>query len=250
MKINSLILAGDGLNCEKETNIICSEVGFNSKIIHINDLLSSNGKDLENTELLVIPGGFSFGDELGSGKILSLKLKHGMTDAIDKYISKNKSILGICNGFQTLVQLGLFDDTFQTKCMLAHNENGRFMNKWVEMYVTGKSIFTRTFIQNKINQITLPVRHGEGRLLFADEQKAKLSFKDGTSVLQYTENVNGAFLNTAAIATRSGLIMGMMPHPEAFWCHELHPEKNPKKYPLGTIFFESAYEYFKNGGEL
>lgn len=250
MKINALILAGDGLNCEKETSSICSEVGFQSKIIHINDLLSSKGKELENTQLLVIPGGFSFGDELGSGKILSLKLKYGLGTSLEKYIERHMSILGICNGFQTLVQLGVFNETFNTELFLAQNKNGRFINKWVEMKLTGKSIFTKSFEQKGVNKITLPIRHGEGRLLFQDNQKAKSTFEQGTCVLKYLEDVNGSFEQTAAISTKSGLIMGMMPHPEAFWCDELHPEQNREKLPLGSEFFSNAYQYFKSGGQL
>ncbi len=238
MSIKALVLAGDGLNCQNETNLACTTAGFAAQTVHVNDLLADPSRYFSNLKLFVIPGGFSFGDELGSGKILALKLKHGLGDLLDKYLKDGGAMLGICNGFQALARLGIFNEAFGGEVVLAHNRDGHFLNRWVGMSITGKSIFT-----DKIEaaRLELPIRHGEGRLVFADESKARLAFERGAGVLRYEEDINGAFECTAGISAFEGRVLGLMPHPEAFWCEELHPSGNMKRVPLGTKFFESAF---------
>ncbi len=241
-KLNALVFAGDGLNCEIETQNALVSAGFKSKIEHINDLLKSKSNPLEGISLIVIPGGFSFGDELGSGKILSIKIKHGFGNKLNNYLNNKGALFGICNGFQVMTQLGVFKNEFGTEVALAHNQQGHFLDRWVRLQIIGKSIFTDKLLKNGYREIELPIRHGEGRLQFLNETKATQAMESGACVLRYEEDVNGSWNKVAAITAYQGRVFGMMPHPEAFWCNELHPEKNIKNLPLGTMFFESAYE--------
>src|SRR5579883_1952439 len=124
--MKAIVLAGDGINCEKETKAALDEAGFRAEILHVNDFLANKGEVLEEAKLFVVPGGFSFGDELGSGKILALKLKHGLGDRLTRYIDRGGAVLGICNGFQVLVRLGVFGQGV----VLTQNEQGHFQNRW------------------------------------------------------------------------------------------------------------------------
>lgn len=232
--VNALVLAGDGINCEIETAAATREAGFVTKTIHVNDLLSEAGKSLGATSLLVIPGGFSFGDELGSGKILSLKLKHGLGAALGRYIGHGGAVLGICNGFQVLTRLGVFG----AGAVLTQNKQGHFLNRWVGLEVTGSSIFTDGLKSAGCTRLELPIRHGEGRLIFNGERLAE-------PVLRYEEDVNGSFERIAALSAFGGKVMGLMPHPEAFWCEELYPWGAGRPLVLGVEMFRSAFEHLR-----
>ncbi|MEW6057302.1 MAG: phosphoribosylformylglycinamidine synthase subunit PurQ [Bdellovibrionota bacterium] len=241
-KARALILSGDGINCEQETAYAAKETGFLAKTIHVNDFLAEKGKSLDGASLLVIPGGFSFGDELGSGKILALKLKHGLGEVLTKFIERRGAVLGICNGFQVLTRLGVFG----SGVVLAQNEQGHFINRWVRLEISGPSIFTDRLRDRGITTLELPVRHGEGRLVFADEKDALKAKQEGQIVLRYTEDVNGSWNQTAGLTTAQGRVMGLMPHPEAFWTDELHPGGRGEKVPLGIELFSNAYEQLKD----
>lgn len=230
---NALVLKGDGINCEKETALCCEEAGFNVEVIHVNDLLRKGKTAFEQTHLFVLPGGFSFGDELGSGRLLALKLKHGLDGALNSFIENDGLVLGICNGFQALVLLGLFGkNTF-----LAPNRSGQFIDKWIGLDVCGPSVFTKDE-----NYYEFPVRHGEGRLLYDAHELDRLGVK---RVLQYTADPNGSQEHTAALSAFEGRVLGLMPHPEAFWTQELHPAGSATKVPLGSHFFKNALTFLE-----
>jgi phosphoribosylformylglycinamidine synthase len=237
-KLNALVLSGDGINCEQETAAACREAGFATRILHVNDLMESNGAPLSDAQLLVVPGGFSFGDDLGSGKILALKLKHGLGERLENYIAGGGAVLGICNGFQVLTRLGLFGPGV----VLAQNKQGHFLNRWVGLEITGKSIFTDGLRLKGVNRLELPMRHGEGRLLFRDQEAAQAAVTNGAVVLRYESDVNGAWNQVAGLSAHGGRVMGLMPHPEAFWCEELHPWGTGRGVPLGVEMFKSAYQ--------
>ncbi len=239
----ALILAGDGINCEIETAYAARDAGFSTQTVHVNDFLKAKGAQLADTQLLVVPGGFSFGDELGSGKILALKLKHGVGEALSGYIAGGGAVLGICNGFQVLTQLGVFG----AGIVLTHNEQGQFLNRWVGLEITGKSIFTDGLKKAGVTRLELPMRHGEGRLICPENLQEAL-VADGCLVLQYVEDVNGAWKRTAALSSHRGRVMGLMPHPEAFWTEELHPWGNGRRVPLGVELFRSAYSELTHSG--
>lgn len=237
-KLKSLVLAGDGINCEQETAAAARDAGFATKIAHVNDLLAAKGAELADTQLLCLPGGFSFGDELGSGKILALKLKHGLGEALTRYIDSGGAVLGICNGFQVLTRLGVFGGGV----VLTQNEGGHFIDQWVGLELTGNSIFTESLKRQGVLRLELPMRHGEGRLVFADEKDALAAESSGSIVLRYERDVNGAWGRAAALSSHRGRVMGLMPHPEAFWSEELHPWGKERNVPLGVEMFRSAYK--------
>ncbi len=251
LQIRALVVAGDGLNCEKETSAACADAGFRASIIHLNDLLLDGERALLGVSLVVIPGGFSFGDELGSGKILALKLGHGLKGVIERFVRSGGALLGICNGFQALTNLGVFSE-LGCDVVLTQNRGGRFIDRWVGLELTGASIFTDRLRAAGVTRLELPIRHGEGRLVFTEERAAAAAFKAGRCVLRYEEDVNGSWNCVAALSAFEGRVMGLMPHPEAFWSEELHPWGGGRaasggKIPLGVAMFRSAYDYFRDG---
>jgi phosphoribosylformylglycinamidine synthase I len=244
-KIKVLVLTGDGINCEEETALAFREEGAEAMIVHIQDLINTPTL-LKQSHILALPGGFSFGDELGSGQVLALKLKHSLGAELKQFIEDKKCIIGICNGFQALVRLGLLPKPFTERSMsLAHNTQGHFLDRWVNLKVPkSKCIWTST-IQDK--EISLPIRHGEGKIIFAGNEKAQQSqFEtlqgNGQIALRYSEDVNGSYQQIAGVCDPSGLIFGLMPHPEAAVSNWLLPSGDMKNSGKGI-----ATQIFKNG---
>ncbi len=234
------VLTGDGINCEVETAEACRRAGFATEILHLSELVKSP-RDLANCSLLVIPGGFSFGDELGSGRVLALKLRYQIGWDLPAFAKDGGLVLGICNGFQVLVALGVFGEGVA----LAHNESGRFKNEWVKLQVDsfhGSSPFIAD-----LSEIELPIRHGEGRLMLSESTRIGTGFK---SAVAYVENPNGSHASIAGITDPTGRIFGIMPHPEAFLRPSQHPGyfrnlvhgKNQSTYGDGFRFFENAFK--------
>jgi phosphoribosylformylglycinamidine synthase subunit PurQ / glutaminase len=230
------ILTGDGINCEVETAEACERAGFNPTIFHLSELIRSP-RTLDACSLLVIPGGFSFGDELGSGRVLALKIKHQLGWDLAHFAEVGGLVLGICNGFQTLVALGLFGENIA----LAANEEGRFRNEWVRLESGPKSETQSLFLKG-IDVLELPIRHGEGRLLFGENRKDK-----NHTALRYTKNPNGSTDNIAGLSDSTGRIFGLMPHPEAFQRLSQHPGffrtgGDPLEAGAGLQIFKNAFD--------
>lgn len=239
MKPKFLVLWGDGINCENETARAIELAGGEAHKVHVNTLLQ-NPTSLHDYQALVFPGGFSFGDHLGSGQVLALKLERVLKEELRKFVKKHP-VLGICNGFQTLVKLGLLPDTdFQRSCALVKNEQGHFIDRWVEVLRDEKSpcIWTK----NLPPQFHLPVRHGEGRFVCKDENLLQRILSKHQAVLRYTEDVNGAQAQIAGVCDPSGLVFALMPHPEAA-LHDWHLPFTGKAF--GMEFFKNAVHYLK-----
>ncbi len=247
-QIKALILTGDGINCETETALAFKELGVEPEIVHISDLIEKK-ELLEDSHILALPGGFSFGDEIGSGQILALKLKYALGDELKKFVEAKKPVIGICNGFQALVRLGLLPKPFRPRSMtLTHNRQGHFINRWVDLEVpTSNCVWTKDL---KGEKISLPIRHGEGRIVFKgneDDQKDlyKTLSTNGQIALNYSSDVNGSYAQIAGVCDPSGLIFGLMPHPEAaisFWHNPSGKEKSDET-GLGLLIFESGIKY-------
>lgn len=218
-KDKALVLMGDGINCEFETAHALRLAGFNPELIHVSRLIEAPSV-LDHCSFLVLPGGFSFGDEIESGKVLAIKLQESVRQRLEKFIDSGRLVLGICNGFQALVQMGLLPEATKdgkNTVSLLSNENQHFINTWVELTVPASS---RTGFFEGLNHFQLPIRHGEGRLGVPSAlQKEILAH----SALVYDSDVNGSFEKIAALKNSRGNVLGMMPHPEAFvrWTH--HP---------------------------
>ncbi len=247
-EIKVLVLTGDGINCETETALAFSELGAKTEIIHISDLIESKNK-LKEAHILALPGGFSFGDEIGSGQILALKLKYALGDELKKFVEDKKPIIGICNGFQALVRLGLLPKPFSPRTMtLTHNRQGHFMNRWVDLDVpVSECVWTKELMGEKIS---LPIRHGEGRIVFKGDTESqreiyKTLSSNGQVALYYKSDINGSYADIAGVCDPSGLILGLMPHPEAAissWHNPGGGQKSDEE-GLGIFIFESGLKY-------
>lgn len=252
--IKALVLTGDGINCEEESAIAFKDRGINVEIIHIADLIEKPSL-LKMFHIFVLPGGFSFGDEIGSGQILALKLKYSLGDALREFIEDKKIIIGICNGFQALVRLGLLPHPFLEREMtLTHNRQGCFINRWVDLIVPD-SVCVWTS-QLRLKKISLPIRHGEGRIVFkgnAKDQEEKFNklHKNGQIALTYALDVNGSYKEIAGVCDPTGRIFGLMPHPEAAISLWQNPDGKMKSdvAGVGVMIFESGIKYCEENFE-
>jgi phosphoribosylformylglycinamidine synthase I len=239
-KARALVLTGYGLNCDYETDYALNLAGAESRRVHINELILTEtpGKkvSLEDYHILVFGGGFSWADDHGAGVLMASKLKQHLGKQIEQFIEDGKLVLGICNGFQCLVNLGLlpaFDYQYgKRRVALTYNDAGNFIDGWVNLKVNPKSpcIFTK-----EIPSIELPVRHGEGKFYATDDVIEDL-FKNNQVALQYADkngeeahgqwplNPNGSLGDIAGICDPSGRIFGLMPHPEAYNHYTNHPD--------------------------
>ena len=256
MRPKVLIVRTAGTNCDKETEFAFMRAGAIASLAHIN--LIKQKKDLSQYQIICLPGGFSYGDDLGAGKILSLEFICWLKDSVVDFIAKGGLIIGICNGFQVLVKTGILPDLdFQQKVTLTTNDSARFEDRWVYLKVEPKSIW----LKNLPPIINLPVAHGEGKFYANNNILDKIS-NNGQIVLRYCDNQgvlagypfnpNGSLDNIAGITDSSGKILGLMPHPERcifghhlpFWTKTL-PLTDSKNITFGSYFFENAVNYFK-----
>jgi phosphoribosylformylglycinamidine synthase I len=224
-----IVLRAPGTNCDQETAFAWQRAGADVEAVHVNRLIE-DAHQLDRFQILTIPGGFSYGDDLGAGRILATRLSIVLGDAIRRFHDRGGLVLGICNGFQVLVRGGLLPGgPAPVPTTLAHNEAGRFEARWVRLAArSGRSPFV-----SFDDPIELPVAHGEGRFLMADlgalerlEQsgQAILWYADssGQSTMEYPDNPNGSARGIAGVCDQTGRIFGLMPHPERFiepWQH-------------------------------
>jgi phosphoribosylformylglycinamidine synthase I len=252
MMLKALILSGEGINTEYEMAHAVKTVGGVVNIIHVNTLIK-NKKILHDYNLLIFPGGFSFGDELGSGKVLAGIFSDEMWNELMTFISQRKLILGVCNGFQVLVKMGLLPDlSGYQKATLTYNDSGRFEDRWVYLKINPLSpcVFTKG-----IDSLYLPVRHGEGKFI-TDEKTLGYIAEKNLYAMQYVDekgnlagypyNPNGSIMNIAGICDESGQVFGLMPHPEAYTHFTNHPRWTRLEgllKPNGLSIFENAKKY-------
>ncbi len=239
-QVRVLVLAGYGLNCDYETAYAFEMAGATSDRVHINSLIDGS-VGLEDYHIMVFGGGFSWGDDHGAGVIQAVRMKTNIGDKILDFVEKGKLIIGICNGFQALVNLGLLpglnNDYRARSVAVTYNDCGNFRNDWVSMKVNAKSpcIFTRG-----IDRLEFPVRHGEGKLV-SDESVIQQLFDHNQVVIQYAGpdgepangrfpfNPNGSIRDIAGICDPSGRVFGLMPHPEAYNHPTNHPNWNRRR---------------------
>jgi phosphoribosylformylglycinamidine synthase len=253
MKPSVLVLTGDGINCERETARAFSLAGADPKIVHINDLLE-NPKSMASYQAMAFPGGFSFGDDLGSGQVLALKISLQLGDELKEFVHAKKPVIGICNGFQALTKLGLLPEPFGVRSMaLARNTSGHFMNRWVGLEAEKNSvcIWTKNLTENGA-AFGLPARHGEGRVVFRkgeEEVIHRALAQNGQIALRYDAEVNGSYARIAGICDPTGLVFGLMPHPEAAVSLLQHPLSsrlaNRDGEGVGLKFFRNCVSYLQ-----
>jgi len=239
--IKALVLAGDGINCEQEMAFAARKAGFSVDITHINDLIQKrfSQAELKKTyRALFLPGGFSFGDHLGSGRVLALKLTKGLNWNLHDFTAQGAVVLGVCNGFQALIAMGAFGK----KVSITHNIQNKFIDRWAGMK---KKPVPNVFLKN-VSELYLPIRHGEGRLLF-DRSVNIFDNPEFQVTLQYSEDVNGSTERIAGLTSANGRIFGLMPHPEAAIRKTQNPEwtltpETAGEEGAGMMFFKNAYE--------
>ena len=239
--VRSLVITGFGVNCEVEMAAAYKLVGADVRIVHINQIL--NGViSIHDYDIINFPGGFSYGDDLGSAKVLTNKIKfkkmksgNSLFDEIERFLGDGKYIFGVCNGFQLLVKTGLLPNVTgrnEQETTLTFNDSGHFEDRWC--HCSTHHVNKTPFLKN-IERIDLPVRHGEGKLIVRNEKIGKmildnslncLSYCDdeGRATAEYPLNPNGSQFACAGLTDPSGQIFGMMPHPEAFISVYNHPD--------------------------
>lgn len=254
MKPRICILRTDGTNCDLETSYAFQKAGGNPELVHVNQLRSGAEK-LANFNLLVIPGGFSYGDDVHSGKVLAVELTSFLKEQLSQFVSSGKLILGICNGFQVLVRTGLLPGGTpgNITATLMTNDSGRFECRWVNMVVENTNcVFTMGLAGSQVNYQSA---HGEGKLYTSPkaleeiETSGQVVFRyigtDGNPTADYPLNPNGSLNSIAGICDVSGRILGLMPHPERFVESTQHPNwrRNQSTEPHGLKLFQNAVRY-------
>jgi phosphoribosylformylglycinamidine synthase len=252
-KVKALIMRAPGTNCDEETAFAFRLAGAETSLVHINRLIDRT-ELLSSYQIAVIPGGFTYGDDIAAGRVLANELKVKLYEDILRFIEKGGLILGVCNGFQVLVRAGLLPQPVSgdaSKMTLANNDSGRFECRWVHMKVNPASncIFTRG-----LDYIYLPVAHGEGKVV-ADPAvlstlNVPLFYTDaaGNTGAGYPANPNGSMNDIAGVCDESGRVFGLMPHPERHVVGTQHPKwtrLGAKKYGDGFRFFQNAVEWAK-----
>ena len=261
----SLVLFGNGINCEMETAHAHRLAGFEVTLHHINDLMN-NMEVIHDFVFITLPGGFLDGDDLGSAKAQAVKWRYQkrpgteerFIDELMRFINEGKLILGICNGFQLLVKTGLLPGIYgeygRQAITLTFNDSGRFEDRWVYLKVTEPS---RCIFTKDIGSMYLPVRHGEGKLTTGGDDTLREIKMGGYMVMQYVDkegrptdrypyNPNGSQDAIAGLTDPTGRILGLMPHPEAYVHFTHHPRWTRDGLPEegdGLKIFCNAFEY-------
>lgn len=254
MKPRVCILKTDGTNCDQETAHAFELAGADVQTILLTQLFEK--KELLNEfQILAIPGGFSYGDDIASGKIFALELMLFLQEQLHEFIQKGKLIIGICNGFQVLVRAQLLPcvGTVQQQATLITNDSGKFECRWVSLKVEQSNcVFTQGLADQSL---MLPVAHAEGKF-FAHEAELKqleennliaLRYaQDDSATQQYPANPNGSLHAIAGICDVSGRVFGLMPHPERFVYDYQYPLRTRQKVdPMGRMIFSNAVNYAK-----
>ncbi|MDP6670399.1 MAG: phosphoribosylformylglycinamidine synthase I [archaeon] len=221
--VNALVLTGYGVNCDEETAFSFKKAGADAKIVHVNDLIKNPGQ-LKDFQIFAFPGGFSYGDDTGSGNALANKMRNLLWQDLMEFVDQEKLIIGICNGFQVIANLGLLPEAGgkygERTVALAPNNSARYECRWVSLKgISKKCVFTKG-----IDGIRMPVAHGEGKFTASKEvldalvENDQVVFKyakgSGLAEGEFPFNPNGSVLDIAGICNETGRILGLMPHPE------------------------------------
>jgi len=267
------VLRTAGTNCDKETEFAFSRAGASVDLVHVNKLIQGD-KKLDDYQILALPGGFTYGDDIAAGKILANELKYKLGGSLSKFINQGKLVIGICNGFQILVKSGFLpgNDKLEQDTSLIINDSGSFKDCWV--YLRPQTVDCRLQTSdcrlkaesNNFNKcvwtkdlpavIYLPIAHGEGKFVTKDSAVLKRLKDNGQIVFQYCDekgvlagyphNPNGSTENIAGICDETGRILGLMPHPERHLDTLQHPRRRPgedKGEGDGSLIFKNGVEY-------
>ena len=262
--IKACVLRVGGTNCDAETQRAFTELGAKAEVVQVSDMIKK--RNLLDYNVLVFPGGFSYGDYVRSGVIFARHLSANLGKEIQLFVDEGRPVLGICNGFQIMVEYGLLPGfkgiSEIPEATLTTNEPAGFKCKWVYLKQENKGVCAFTSAIPAGKTIQLPIAHGEGRLLFPKEKEQSLlkklvdedmlvfryCSKDGTVAEgKYPDNTNGSFHDIAGICNPEGNIFGLMPHPERamYWWQQptwTQKEAQTLKYGDGKLIFQSIID--------
>lgn len=269
------VLRAPGTNCDLETAHAFELAGGQADRVHLFRLLE-NPSLLDDYQILCVPGGFSYGDDIGAGVIFSRQLRGQLNDAMQQFLTADKLVLGICNGFQVILKAGLLmrrgldaatqDSRFEDQVTLTWNNSGRYTDRWVRLKTTSSnSVFLRD-----MEEFEVPIAHAEGRiavtepavlnqlrdngqisLCYWSDEASRLAAESGDptdiGILPEPENPNGSIANIAGLSDATGRVLGLMPHPERFLFATQHPQwtrNGMRGEGQGLQLFRNAVGYF------
>ncbi len=258
-EVKVIVLRAAGTNCDYETCYAFCRAGAAVQLVHVNQLVRGE-KKLSSYQILAIPGGFTYGDDIEAGKILANELKYKLKAQIQDFIQQGKLVIGICNGFQVLVKAGLLPATSGAadlqEATLSGNDSGKFEDRWVYLkpFNTDKCVFTRGIKDT----LCLPVAHAEGKFIPRDPAVLQKLRENGQIIFRYVGpdgnsggypwNPNGSADDIAGICDPTGRVLGLMPHPERHIDPVQHPRwtrEGLKDKGDGMLLFENAVKYIK-----
>jgi phosphoribosylformylglycinamidine synthase len=244
-RVNVIVLRAAGINCEDEMMQAWELVGARPRLVHVRRLIEAPVM-LSEVQVLAVPGGFSYGDDVSAGRILANELTLFLRDALSRFVECGGLVLGVCNGFQVLVKTGLLPKGTpgEQSATVWRNERGTFEDRWVRLRVTSD----HCKFWNQGEELFLPVAHGEGRVTFEGRSiEARMVgavyVDEHGPATRYPANPNGSERSIAALTDPTGQIMGLMPHPERFVRRTQHPYWSSVKgdlRPDGLVVFRSA----------
>ena len=256
-EVKAIVLRAAGINCDMETEHALELAGAQAQRTHINRIIEDKTL-LDKYQIIVFPGGFSYGDDVAAGKILANQIRHHLYEPIQKFIDDGKLVLGICNGFQVLVKTGILpgsnSNNNQQEITITDNDSGKFEDRWVYLAPqTDKCIFIEPG-----KQIYLPVAHAEGKIVTKDDAALEQLKSAGQVAFKYVDengnegayplNPNGSMDSIAGLTDTTGRILGLMPHPERFVRPTHHPHwSRLKEKPAsdGITIFNNAVKYIQ-----
>ncbi|MDR4505385.1 MAG: phosphoribosylformylglycinamidine synthase I [Candidatus Scalindua sp.] len=262
LKPKVVIIRTAGTNCDYETRYALERVGASVDMIHINQLVKEK-ELLELYQMVVLPGGFTYGDDIAAGKVLANQLRYHLLDDLLRFVDEGKLIVGICNGFQVLVKMGLLPGVNGSASSqeprgqaftLTYNDSSKFEDRWV--YV--KAFSNKSVFIEKDTILYIPVAHAEGKFIGRSEEALELLFRSGQIVFKYVDkegnesgypwNPNGSLANIAGVCDPTGRILGIMPHPERYIEPTQHPRwtrEGLKDEGDGMVIFRKAVDYMR-----
>ena len=257
--VKAIVLRAAGINCDLETQHALELAGAQVERIHINRIIE-NPAMLEDFQIMLFPGGFSYGDDVAAGKILANQIIHHLSAAIKKFIADGKLVLGICNGFQVLVKAGILpaiagiDETDAPAVSIIDNDCGMFEDRWCYLQPgTDNCVFI-----NPGQRIYLPIAHGEGKVVTNTPETLEKLKSNGHVAFRYVDkdgnfgdfpvNPNGSMDSIAGLTDSTGRVLGLMPHPERFVRRTQHPHWTRLEDTLkadGITIFDNAVKYVR-----
>lgn len=255
--VKVLVLRTAGTNCDEETVFAFEQAGAQSDLVHVNRLIE-HSRMLDDVQILALPGGFSYGDDISAGKIFAVRLHHDLGERLAEFVAKDRLVIGICNGFQILVKTGLLPDArlgggSEQSITLTDNDSGKFEDRWVHL----KAFSDKCVFIEPDRMIYLPIAHGEGKFVPKDQAVLDRLRANGQIVFRYVDasgqsgaypvNPNGSVDDVAGICDPTGRILGIMPHPERHVRRTHHPHWTrlaEAHEPDGKSIFSNAVRYF------